>query len=178
MPIRANLVVAWLICLASPALASEKLFLEWDNFGPDREFIMSDAMLRNDIAAREDPSKHVLVGRHDLNGDGRLELILGFETIGLCGRYEEDVHCLAKIYQPVEGGWRLIGEMYTHVADLGDGRLYIFGEDNYYNGWRVLRYRDLRYCWVDDIRHADRGTRPALLPGYYGVALNDQPCPK
>jgi hypothetical protein len=153
--------------------------LERRNFGPDREFITSDAMLVDDIDAREDPSKHVLVGRHDLNGDGRLELILGFETGGLCGRYkEEDVHCVAKIYQPVEGGWRLIGEMYTHLADLGDGRLYIFGEDNYHNGWRVLRYRDLRYCWVDDIRHADRGTRPELLPGYYGVAPNDRPCPK
>ena len=105
MPIRANLVVAWLMCLASPALASEKLFLERRNFGPDSEFITSDAMLVDDIDAREDPSKHVLVGRHDLNGDGRLELILGFETGGLCGRYkEEDVHCVAKIYQPVEGG--------------------------------------------------------------------------
>jgi hypothetical protein len=118
------------------------------------------------------------VGRHDLNGDGRSELIVGFETISHCGRSDEDVHCLAKIYQPVEGGWRLIGKMYTHVADLGDGRLYIFGEDNYHNGWRVLRYGDLRYCWADDIRQADKAIRPALLPGYYSFALNDRPCPK
>ena len=177
MPVRSLFLAVWFTCMASLATGSEKLFLDWNNFGPDREFILSDRVLGNDIAARRDPTSHILVGRYDLNGDGRIELVVGFKTINYCGRGEDDVYCRARIYESVGNTWRLIGDMYTHLAELGDGRLYILGEDEYHNGWRILRYGDFRYCWVTDIRKAGRTTKPEQLPGYFGVVPKEKPCP-
>jgi len=168
------------LILSSPVQSAEKIYLKWNNFGTEKEFITTTANRSLEVEKnRRDAEDYLAVAWVDLNGDGIPELIIGHSTIGYCSRTE----CFADIYTrqggKPDGPWRFIGEIsLLTLADRNIGPLFVTLEDEYHNGWRVIRGDGSRRCWVTEMRHANGLTKPEQLPGYFGFAEDGESCRK
>ena len=117
-----------------------------NNVDPDRAFFEQLAaevkaaglVLTQDIAVTD-----FGVGRIDLNGDGRYELIVQSQSEGLCG---SDPNCQAFLYHHDGKRWRYIGGIYT-VLIKWQGDIATFQEKRHH-GWLTYRHPHWGKCWV------------------------------
>ena len=103
------LVAALVVVSAEPAIAAEQVVMRLDNFGEDLSFV--DGFLRRSWPQHYKPDEplewpeltldRVLVGRYDVNGDGRRELFAYIAYAPFCGT----VGCPTHVFEGRRGAW-------------------------------------------------------------------------
>ena len=105
---------------AGSAFAEERVILRRDDFGADLAFI--DRFLARSFPDSYEPYdesdtalltlRHVLVGRHDLSGDGAAELLVYIGHSGWCARSD----CELYVFKKLAGQWRGLG--YVNISTV------------------------------------------------------------
>lgn len=134
----------------------------------------------------------------DLNGDGVKEIFVFMTLTGSCGT---DPGCTVSIFRKSADDWALAGEAYgiyvagsfaddptrsRHMEGRRPLGSFLFVEDTWVNGWRVLNDGAKRYCWKPaptgrsavEYKAASLGWPYTVgQAGYWGRSRIDEPCP-
>jgi hypothetical protein len=128
-----------------PQEEDKKLFLKEGDLGPDETFIKLYYEKRERasyIGGTTPPAiiKHIpndfYVGRHDINHDGKPELIVMIQKNAWCGT----IGCITAVFHKCAGHWHEI----SNLSLLG---AYVFVEDEPNNPWRTIYSYSGGYRW-------------------------------
>ena len=122
----ATLLAVVLILGAGSAFGDERVILRRDDFGEDLDFI--DRFLARSFPDSYRPNedfysgwltvKHILVGRHDITGDGVAELFVYIAHTGWCARNDCELH----VFENRAGMWlRAVNESISTGTDWIEG---------------------------------------------------------
>jgi len=114
--------------------------IKYNNLDPNRGFFEQlAARVRKEAFLEGFVAEDNYVGRIDLNGDGRDELIVHFFSTYFCGTHPD---CEVSVYHNDGSQWHYIGEALSYRGQIAQF------DKRKHNGWNVIKTSDWTKCWV------------------------------
>ncbi|MBM3570435.1 MAG: hypothetical protein FJX46_16965 [Alphaproteobacteria bacterium] len=179
----ALLVFVFLIaCSGRGGSAAERVILKRGDVGAEAEFL-AELLGKSGVQGVYDTFgiKNLHIGRHDLNGDGRYELLIGYSGSYFCSR----VSCPVDIFRRNGERWTWIGGIELQMDDA-DAKFEIVVNGKSRNGWSILSEREFMICWTIGTGNrvyaplADSTESYEFIPGrggYFLAVKPGEPCP-